>query len=132
MGLFTTFCKKVRFSPEFERKLRFARDIAEGMRFLHSKGRIHRDLKSPNLLVSWNWVVKVAGFGSARALSNLGASSETVDLDIDADSHDGNDITVPLLRYECRAMSRRVGTLLYNAPEVLSRQAYGAAIDVYR
>jgi serine/threonine protein kinase len=28
-------------------------------------------------------------------------------------------------------MSRDVGTLLYNAPEVLSRQAYGAAIDVY-
>ena len=79
--------------------------------------------------MSRNWIIKVAGLGSPRASET---SSEEEKPDCSDDSHYGNDITVPLLRYECRAMSRRVGTLLYNAPEVLSCQAYGAAIDVYR
>jgi serine/threonine protein kinase len=31
--------------------LRFAQDIACGMEFLHRNGIVHRDLKSPNILV---------------------------------------------------------------------------------
>ena len=68
--------------------------------------------------MSRNSIIKVAGLGSARALRNLETSSEKDKLDCSDDSHDGNDVTVPLLRYECRAMSRRVGTLLYNETEV--------------
>ena len=49
-------------------KIRFALDAAKGMRFLHSlrPPRIHRDLKSGNLLASQRWVVKFADFGVAR------------------------------------------------------------------
>ncbi len=40
-------------------------DAVQGMLFLHSKGTIHADLKSPNLLVDSSWTVKVTDFGLA-------------------------------------------------------------------
>lgn len=33
--------------------------IVKGLQFIHSAGMIHRDLKSPNLLVDANWTIKV-------------------------------------------------------------------------
>uniref|UniRef100_K3YQ46 non-specific serine/threonine protein kinase n=1 Tax=Setaria italica TaxID=4555 RepID=K3YQ46_SETIT len=43
------------------RRLKMALDVAKGMNYLHSSHPtiVHRDLKSPNLLVDKNWVVKV-------------------------------------------------------------------------
>jgi len=48
---------------------RIATDVAYAMTFLHSKGLIHRDLKSNNLLVSDNWKVKVCDFGFSRRVN---------------------------------------------------------------
>ena len=47
---------------DHQQRLRMALDIAKGMRFLHglTPPRIHRDLKSANLLVSEHFVVKVS------------------------------------------------------------------------
>ena len=53
-------------SPDLEidprRRLKMALDIARGMNQLHSLDPpiVHRDLKSPNLLVALDWTVKVA------------------------------------------------------------------------
>jgi LIM domain kinase 1 len=48
---------------------RIATDVAYAMTFLHSKGLIHRDLKSNNLLVADNWKVKVCDFGFSRRVN---------------------------------------------------------------
>ncbi|CAJ2675946.1 unnamed protein product [Trifolium pratense] len=50
------------------RRLRMALDTARGMNYLHNSTPVivHRDLKSPNLLVDKNWVVKVCDFGLSR------------------------------------------------------------------
>ncbi|EGD79881.1 TKL protein kinase [Salpingoeca rosetta] len=52
------------------RRVAFMRDTACGMEYLHGLNppRIHRDLKSMNLLVTDNWVVKVADFTTAKKL----------------------------------------------------------------
>ena len=47
-------------------KMSFVLDTARGMEFIHSSGKIHRDLKSGNLLISESWVVKIADFGTAH------------------------------------------------------------------
>ncbi|XP_037407899.1 serine/threonine-protein kinase PAK 3-like isoform X2 [Triticum dicoccoides] len=50
------------------RRVNMAIDIARGMNYLHNSipTVVHRDLKSPNLLVDKNWNVKVADFGLSR------------------------------------------------------------------
>ena len=52
------------------RRLRMALDIARGMNHLHSHNPpiVHRDLKSPNLLLAVDWTVKVADFGTSRVM----------------------------------------------------------------
>jgi serine/threonine protein kinase len=61
--------------------LKMALDTAYGMKYLHDKNLIHRDLKSHNLLVDEEWRIKVTDFGIARyisdenkALTNCGTS----------------------------------------------------------
>ena len=58
--------------------IRFALDAAKGMRYLHGSNppRVHRDLKSPNLLVSDKWVVKVGDLETARFLAILDVQQE--------------------------------------------------------
>ena len=52
------------------RRVSMAFDAAKGMQYLHSRQPpvIHRDLKSPNLLVDTHWHVKVSDFGLSRTL----------------------------------------------------------------
>jgi LIM domain kinase 1 len=50
-------------------RARIATDVAYAMTFLHSKGLIHRDLKSNNLLVAENFKIKVCDFGFSRRVN---------------------------------------------------------------
>ncbi|KAK3159077.1 hypothetical protein QOZ80_2AG0145410 [Eleusine coracana subsp. coracana] len=61
------------------KRLRMALDVARGMNYLHNCTPVivHRDLKSPNLLVDKNWVVKVCDFGLSRMKNNTFLSSRS-------------------------------------------------------
>ncbi|XP_062228548.1 probable serine/threonine-protein kinase SIS8 isoform X3 [Phragmites australis] len=61
------------------RRLRMALDVARGMNYLHNCTPVivHRDLKSPNLLVDKNWVVKVCDFGLSRMKHSTFLSSRS-------------------------------------------------------
>eukprot|EP00897_Mesotaenium_endlicherianum_P001609 jgi/Mesen1/1476/ME000132S00423 len=76
-------------------------DIARGMEFLHSRGIVHRDLKSENLLLTQGMSVKVADFGVSRM--------EGAPADMTAES----------------------GTYRWMAPEMIEHQPYNRAVDVY-
>ncbi|XP_062515610.1 dual specificity protein kinase shkC-like [Corticium candelabrum] len=106
-------------------KINFAFDAAKGMNFLHtlSPPRLHRDLKSPNLLVSHSWTVKVADFGFGRPLPEQRRSRQSGDR--------VSDLAVPLLEIRDELSFRNVGTIRWNAPELSLGHQYNTAVDVY-
>ncbi|KAJ4705130.1 CTR1-like protein kinase [Melia azedarach] len=61
------------------RRLNMAYDVAKGMNYLHRRNPpiVHRDLKSPNLLVDKNYTVKVCDFGLSRLKANTFLSSKS-------------------------------------------------------
>eukprot|EP00051_Salpingoeca_urceolata_P026639 m.478004 g.478004 ORF g.478004 m.478004 type:complete len:982 (-) comp21009_c0_seq1:1461-4406(-) len=83
------------------------RDTADGIAYLHSRKLCHRDLKSPNLVVSGKGVLKIADFGTAKLLSHLRRS----------DIETGNNVPA--------------GTLLWQAPEVMAGQDGSYPSDIY-
>eukprot|EP00056_Hartaetosiga_gracilis_P004234 m.72777 g.72777 ORF g.72777 m.72777 type:complete len:1317 (+) comp11755_c0_seq2:109-4059(+) len=131
-----------------KRRLNFMRDAAAGMNYLHnlSPPRIHRDLKSFNLLVTENWIVKVADFTTAKKLlleshgssstqskkqkrRKRGASSGDNEKDGDGDGDDDD-----AEKQEEKAMivnSSTLGTIPWTAPEILEHQPYSLPVDVY-
>jgi serine/threonine-protein kinase CTR1 len=64
---------------EERRRLNMAYDVAKGMNYLHQLRPpiVHRDLKSPNLLVDATYTVKVCDFGLSRLKANTFLSSKT-------------------------------------------------------
>lgn len=86
------------------RRLRMALDAARGMNYLHTCTPVivHRDLKSPNLLVDKNWVVKVCDFGLSRMKHSTFLSSRST-----------------------------AGTAEWMAPEVLRNEPSDEKCDVY-
>lgn len=86
------------------RRMKMALDVARGMNYLHTSHPtvVHRDLKSPNLLVDKNWVVKVSDFGLSRLKHHTFLSSKST-----------------------------AGTPEWMAPEVLRNEQADEKCDVY-
>ncbi|KAJ4823134.1 hypothetical protein Tsubulata_043134 [Turnera subulata] len=81
--------------------LRVAIDVSRGMQCLHHNNIVHRDLKTANLLMDENGVVKVADFGVARVQDQSGV------------------------------MTAETGTYRWMAPEVIEHKAYDHKADVF-
>ncbi|KAL3586830.1 hypothetical protein D5086_013697 [Populus alba] len=87
-----------------KRRMRMAIDVAKGMNYLHTSHPtiVHRDLKSPNLLVDKNWNVKVCDFGLSRIKHHTFLSSKST-----------------------------AGTPEWMAPEVLRNEPANEKCDIY-
>eukprot|EP00042_Codosiga_hollandica_P051493 m.633014 g.633014 ORF g.633014 m.633014 type:complete len:269 (+) comp58295_c0_seq10:2883-3689(+) len=134
----------------WSKRVGFAIDAAAGMKFLHTLEPpcIHRDLKSMNLLVNDNWIVKVSDFGTARIYatcdrpglqhgsrasttasraSSLSPQSSGYESRKSANSHHSHHASLD----DSKALTKGVGTLLWTAPEILRGEHYDKAADVY-
>jgi sterile alpha motif and leucine zipper-containing kinase AZK len=85
-------------------RIHMAREIARGMNMLHSSNPpiVHRDLRSVNILVDRNYSVKVADFG----------------------------LSVPYWS-DSQILHGKCGHIKCIAPEILMKNAYNLASDVY-
>ena len=115
-------------------ELRFILDIAEGMRYLHTltPPRIHRDLKSANLLLSLEWHVKVADFGSARLISQRSPKATDRRRRSPMKRKRCETESQQLLSEKSYLTSRHIGTCRWRSPELWKKEPYGTATDVYR
>ncbi|MEW6287285.1 MAG: serine/threonine-protein kinase [Chloroflexota bacterium] len=65
-----TLTQKIRTSPpSVEEAIRYGMEIASALDFLHSRGVIHRDLKSSNILLNLSNHSYLSDFGLARVVS---------------------------------------------------------------
>lgn len=91
------------FTADMQKSI--VRDLVEGLRYLHSNGVAHRDVKPDNVLISWKdkvMVCKLADFGCAQTYQ-------------DDDFEDDTKIKV---------FTRFQGTANFSAPEALIEEIY--------
>jgi|EP00670_Eutreptiella_braarudii_P006278 hypothetical protein len=82
----------------------FSTHIMKGVKYLHSKGVVHRDIKSANVLIDENGVLKLSDFDVSKGLEGLSKS---------------------------RGCHTLVGSPYWMAPEVCIGEPYGVKADIW-
>jgi CTD kinase subunit alpha len=92
------------FKLEPAHKKHLAKQLFEGLDYLHHRGVLHRDIKAANILVSNEGILKIADFGLARFYAKRRQLDYT----------------------------NRVITIWYRSPELLLGETqYGPAVDIW-
>ena len=100
-GNLQNFVKKRRKLCEKTAKILF-RQIIQGIRYIHSRGIVHRDIKLENILLDLNNIIKICDFGVGKLIKPN-----------------------TILKNQC-------GTPVYMAPEILKGNGYkGFPVDVW-
>jgi len=100
-GMLTDCCSVIESAPE-PHIAYVSRNVLQGLAFIHKHWRIHRDIKSDNILVGFDGSVKIADFGFA------------VNLTVEKDRRQSV-----------------VGTPYWMAPELIRGEAYDAKVDIW-
>ena len=97
----------------------YAKQLVEGVAYMHENHVLHRDLKGSNLLISADGQLKIADWGLARSWASAAESAALVTL-------------TPSGKYKEPRFTNRVITLWYRPPELLlGAERYGAAVDMW-
>ncbi|XP_077579084.1 LIM domain kinase 1a isoform X1 [Stigmatopora nigra] len=119
-GTLREIIKKMDSSYPWNQRVSFAKDIAAGVSYLHSRNLIHRDLNSHNCLVRENNTVVVADFGLARLM---------VDDKLEENHSQGN---LPgLKKPDRRKRYTVVGNPYWMAPEMIHGKSYDERVDIF-
>lgn len=103
---------KKSFSDEQIKSFTF--QLLEAVKYVHSFGLVHRDIKTSNILIDKNGILKLADFGLTTNVKTL--QNEILD--------------TQFLHKTNNAMTNRVCTLWYRAPELLLGSCnYDAKVD---
>jgi len=98
-------------------RIRVARQIATGLRYLHSKRILFRDLKPSNIGFDRFGIVKIFDFGLARELPPISTKTKKL-------------VSQKKKEYSYH-MTGMVGTMRYMAPEIALMEYYNQKVDTY-